>query len=157
MKVLLRAVGGALIAVAGVVLGLFALLLLRGHDVSPAGPGPVVAGAPSLRAAPSAKGAPPATAAKRPLAVLNNSPVSGLAGRAAAAFRAAGWPVTAVDDYAGRVPQTTVFFGPGEAAAARALAAAFPGIVRVLPRPGTLPATVTGTPLTVVLTGDFSP
>ncbi|GGS15958.1 MULTISPECIES: LytR C-terminal domain-containing protein [Actinokineospora] len=66
--------------------------------------------------------------------VYNNSTISGLADRAAADLRAAGWNVVEVGNHQGRLHETTVYFRPGtdEEAAARALAAAFK--IRVEPR-----------------------
>jgi hypothetical protein len=83
--------------------------------------------------------------------VLNNSRVRGLAARGAALFRAAGWPVGTVGNLPGRTPVTTVYYAPGQRAAAQALAAAFPAIRSVQPRAAGLP----GRGLIVVLTRDF--
>ena len=86
-----------------------------------------------------------------PVTVLNNSRIDLLAARAAARFEAAGWPVAATGNYRGRLSETTVFYGPGQEAAAREFAARFPGVARLQPRTATLP----GSGLTVVLTRDF--
>jgi len=65
------------------------------------------------------------------LDVLNDSRITGLAARASATFRAAGWNVATVGNFRGPdVPETTVFYPDGERAAADRLAAAF-GIDRV--------------------------
>ncbi|HEX7104918.1 MAG TPA: LytR C-terminal domain-containing protein [Acidothermaceae bacterium] len=64
---------------------------------------------------------------------MNDSRITGLAARASATFRAAGWNVATVGNFRGTdVPETTVFYPDGEQAAADRLAAAF-GIDRVRP------------------------
>jgi hypothetical protein len=83
-----------------------------------------------------------------PLLVLNDSRIPGLAARAAADFHAAGWPIAGTGNYAGQLPRTTVFYPPGERAAARLLVSRFPAITRMLPRFRGLP----GSGLTVVVT-----
>jgi hypothetical protein len=96
---------------------------------------------------------PAPTGPKIPVTVLNNSMVTGLAAAGAHDFAAAGWPVAGIGNLGGRLPQTTLFYGPGELASARALAARFHGITSIQPRPGWLP----GSGLTVVLTRYFRP
>jgi hypothetical protein len=99
----------------------------------------------------------PAPLPRVPLTVLNNTVQPGLAESAAARFSAAGWQVTLVGNFAGRIPSTTVYYIPGDAAqqrAAQALAAQFPGIHRVLSRYSGLPPTPPG--LVVVLTRDWT-
>ena len=86
-----------------------------------------------------------------PLTVLNNSQITGLADRAAARFRAGGWPIRQTGNLRGRIRATTVYYAPGQEAQARELARAFRGIERVLPRLDGLP----GRGLTVVVTRDF--
>jgi hypothetical protein len=86
-----------------------------------------------------------------PILVLNNSRVPGLAARAAQRFEAGGWPVRETGNLRGRIRATTVYYPPGQEAAARELAGRFPGVARVLPRLANLP----GTGLTVVVTRDF--
>lgn len=89
--------------------------------------------------------------------MLNNSTVRGLAAQAAAGFRADGWQVRSIGDFTGRLPYTTVFYGPGEVGAARQLAREFPGVRSVQPRFAGLPgAGLPGEGLTVVLTRDFA-
>ena len=84
-----------------------------------------------------------------PLTVLNNSRVQGLAARSAARYSADGWDVALVGSYRGRLPVSTVYYLPGQRAAAGRLARAY-ALPRVLPRPPGLP----GQGLTVVLTRD---
>jgi hypothetical protein len=86
--------------------------------------------------------------ARLPLLVLNDSRIAGLAARAARDFHAAGWPIAGTGNYAGQVPRTTVFYAPGQRAAARLLMSRFPAITRLLPRFRGLP----GSGLTVVVT-----
>lgn len=85
------------------------------------------------------------------MTVLNNSRRSGLADRAASRFRSQGWPVGEVGNYNRDVlPRSTVFYGPGQQAAAQRFAKAF-GIGRVQARTSGLPAG-----LSVVLTREFT-
>ncbi len=181
----LRALAGAGVAVAGVALGIGALLTVTsGADP---GPGPVVADAlpaveqqpvevpstaptttapapPSPRAASPVPASPRAAAprrteaAARPVAarpavtVLNNSTRTGLADRAAARFSRAGWPVRQTGNFRGKLRATTVYFEPGQRAAAERFASTFRGIPRVLPRPSNIPGP---RGLVVVLTRSF--
>lgn len=63
---------------------------------------------------------------KAPLRVYNNSRIQGLAERAADDFRSAGWQVESVGNYnRGVIPTSTVYYQPGNEAAARALADEF--------------------------------
>ncbi|MGB8652874.1 MAG: LytR C-terminal domain-containing protein, partial [Mycobacteriales bacterium] len=169
------AVGGALIAVAGVALGIGAFLLL-GHDEPTSTPtvaaAPTVSTAPRVTptqapstapasARPSASPPPrpvvvapapaPAAVPVLPVTVLNNSRITGLADRAAARFRAGGWPTPVVGNFRGRVERTTVYYAPGQQASAARFARQF-GIGRVAPRFAGLP----GSGLTVVLTRDYA-
>ena len=81
------------------------------------------------------------------LTVLNNSRLTGLAAAAAARFADDGWPIAIVGNYNGRLRNSTVYYLPGQRAAALRLARQY-GVPRVLPRPERLP----GRGLTVVLT-----
>jgi hypothetical protein len=89
-----------------------------------------------------------------PLLVLNNSTIDGLGLRAASDFRNGGWTVAGVGNLTGRLRDTTVYYEPGYAEQARALAAQFPQIHRVLPRIDGLPGTAH---LTVVVTRYYKP
>lgn len=74
-----------------------------------------------------------APAARVPLRVLNDSRISGLAARAASAFRSAGWKIVETGNYAGPVvPATTVYYPPADLASARELAREFPRIKRLV-------------------------
>ncbi|GAC1439923.1 MAG: hypothetical protein NVSMB55_02810 [Mycobacteriales bacterium] len=172
----LRAIAGAAVAVAGVLLGIGALLWAtdapngaptvtqaptRGSAlsapsaassaISSPSPSPVASGAgPAAVAlaspATTAAASPPA-ASKPALTVLNNSNRTGLAKRAAARYAAAGWPITLTGSFRGRVSESTVYYAPGQQPSALALQQAFPALTRVRPRFAGLP----GSGLTVVL------
>ena len=166
-----RAVAGAAVSVAGVLLGIGTLLWLSDDPSDGAGPvvqapppaaqeiapqpevvtapvDPVEVPAPAVPPA-----APPVAAAPAevPVVVLNNSRIEDLADTAAAVFRRGGWPVARTGNFRGRIPSTTVYYEPGQEAAARAFAARFDEVVRVRPRFATLPARG----LVVVVTRDF--
>lgn len=173
-----RALAGAAVSVAGVLLGIGTLLWISDDpsqgsgpvvDTPPAATGslddslapqpeteptpvdPPAAVAPSA-AAPEPVTAAPAAPALVPVTVLNNSRYTGLADRAAAQFRAGGWPVAATGNFRGRIPSTTVYYEPGQEAMARRFAERFDAVVRVRPRFATLPARG----LVVVVTRDFA-
>ena len=102
----------------------------------------------------SASGSGPATSTAAPsigVVVLNGSGRSGLGARVAKDLRAAGWDVTAIGNFRGSVPSTTIYFPSGHADDANALAAVLPGPDRIRPRFGNL----SNRRLTVVLTASF--
>jgi len=175
-----RAVAGAAVSVAGVLLGIGTLLWLS--DDPSDGPGPVVQEPPAAAAPAQELGtqpeaetvpvdppapapvvpsvvvvapppAPPAkpAVAEVPVIVLNNSRIEGLADTAAEVFRDGGWPVARTGNFRGKIPSTTVYYEAGQEAAARAFAARFDEVLRVRPRFATLPARG----LVVVVTRDF--
>ncbi len=174
----MRAVAGAAVAVAGVALGIAALLWVRGDapqgsptverpqavgaSSTPSSATPVTPTTPPVIAPttptptvtePSPTGSSttaPATPAKAPVTVLNNSRRTGLASEAAQRFAAGGWTIRDTGNFRGQVATTSVYYAPGQEAVARSFAAQF-GISRVAPRFATLP----GTGLTVVLTRDY--
>ncbi|MCA1711035.1 MAG: LytR C-terminal domain-containing protein [Actinobacteria bacterium] len=173
----LRAMAGALVAVAGVLLGIGALLWATdapGGDPTltalNAQSSPTVAAslAPSPSAEPSQVPSPtvavsspaavvaPTRAAvaavpRLALTVLNNSKRPLLAERAARRFRAGGWPVKLTGNFTGRVTDTTVYYAPGQLRSAQLLQRSFAGLTRVRPRFAGLP----GSGLTVVLTRSY--
>lgn len=108
---------------------------------------------PTARPTPTASPTPTRTSSARaPLTVLNNSTIPRLADRAAAEAQARGWQVAQVGNFAGRLPATTVYYTPGDAAqeaAARQLAREFPHVEQVLPRYAGLPPTPAGIVLVV--------
>jgi len=82
-----------------------------------------------------------------PVYVFNQTTISGLAAETGAEFEASGWNVVGVDNWIGTVPQDTVYFYPGDRAAAERLSSDFPGIARVWPASAPMPAGA----LTVIL------
>lgn len=102
---------------------------------------------------------PPATAkpassqaAKLPVMVLNNSRRTHLAAHVATELAAKGWPIRKTGNFTGRIRATTIYYAPGQRAAAERLAHEFGQIRRVEPRFRGLP----GTGLTLVVTRDWS-
>jgi hypothetical protein len=165
-----RALAGAAVAVAGVLLGIGALLWAtdapkgtptlqqtqaQSSQVSPSPqPSPIpesVMVTPAPLQSRAVVPATPAAAPKLALTVLNNSNVNQLAHRAAAKYRASGWPIKDTGVFRGRIPVTTAYYAPGQQASALLLQKEFPAIARVRPRFATLP----GAGLTVVLTRDY--
>lgn len=177
---------GALVALLGVVLLVVGVVALGGGDSGPSGaapaPTPSVVTSPASPSrstgSPSASKStgqpttasrttvgppprttaapPPTSAARAPLTVLNNSTINGLADRAAGEVQNRGWQVAQVGNFAGRLPATTVYYTPGDAAgqaAANELAREFPQIDQVLPRYAGLPPTPAG--IVLVVTKDW--
>jgi hypothetical protein len=165
----LRALAGAAVAVAGVLLGIGALLwatdaptgtpalqepqaqtarVSTSRSPAPSPTSAVVVTPVPLRSTTPAAAAQVQPVPKLPLTVLNNSTRNKLADRAAARYRASGWPVKLTGNFRGRIVATTVYYAPGQRASAQLLQRMFPAIERVLPRFTGLP----GSGLTVVLT-----
>jgi hypothetical protein len=95
---------------------------------------------------------PSTPAAKAPVTVLNNSTRTGLAHAVAAEVQANGWKIAVVGNLQGLVAESTVYYAPGSATAARHLAAEFSSIRRVeTNRAGH----IHGTALTLVVTRDW--
>jgi LytR cell envelope-related transcriptional attenuator len=120
---------------------------------SPTTPAPTTPSAP--RSSPSDRTTVPAPP-QVPITVLNNSKVHGLGERVADQVRGKGWQVPLVGNFAGRIPVTTVYFTPGDAAGERAaqqFAAEFPAVQRVFPRYVGLPPTPAG--IVLVVTRDW--
>jgi len=91
--------------------------------------------------------------ARAPLRVYNNSMITGLADRAAADFRDAGWDVTSVGNYSqGTIPTSTVYYESDDEAAAQALAEDFG--MRAMPRFAGLGDASPG--LIVIVTKEYS-
>ncbi len=82
-----------------------------------------------------------------PVYVFNQTSISGLAAQTANALESAGWNVVGVDNWVGNVPADTVYFYPGDRAAADRLSNDFPDIERVWPASAPMPAGA----LTVIL------
>jgi cytoskeletal protein RodZ len=83
--------------------------------------------------------------------VLNQTGRAGLAGQVATRLRGRGWTVPAVGNFRGVVPATTVYYPPGQEAAAQAAAESLPTTPRIRPRFGNLSTTR----LTVVVTDTY--
>lgn len=81
-----------------------------------------------------------------PVSVYNQVGIGGLARRVAGQAQALGWPIGAVADWRGSVPQDTVYFPAGRQGEAQLLGSDL-GISRILPTVGNMSATN----LTVVL------
>lgn len=130
---------------------------------APPSPSPSPSPTPSLSPTPPAV-APPAPSQppvgprpvvqRAPLTVLNNSTIHGLAASAAARFRAAGWTIADIGGIPGRYRYSTVYYGPGQIEAARALMRQFPSITVIEPR--SRYPNLPGQGLTVVVTRDFA-
>ena len=82
-----------------------------------------------------------------PVYVFNQTTITGLAAETAAFFESAGWNVVGVDNWIGRVPSDTVYFYPGDRAAAERLSEDFPEFARVWPASAPMPSGA----LTVIL------
>jgi hypothetical protein len=96
---------------------------------------------------------PEAAAVRVPLTVLNSSRIGGLAASAAQDFERAGWTVRKpVGNTRYRASITTVYYLPGQEAAARQLMRDVPAVRRMLLRPLVLP----GQGLTVVVTREYA-
>ena len=83
--------------------------------------------------------------------VLNQTARAGLAGTVASRLRDKGWTVPAVGNFRGVVPATTVYYPPGQEAAAQAAAESLPTTPRTRPRFGNLSTSR----LTVVVTDTY--
>lgn len=83
--------------------------------------------------------------------VLNQTSRAGLAGLVADRLRGTGWAVPAVGNFRGVVPETTVYYPPGDEAAAQAVAEDLPVAPRTRPTFGNLSTTR----LTVVVTDSY--
>ena len=175
-----RSAFGAVLAVALVAGGIFALQKLVPPErdspavvadpndtftLPPASPTraapPTPTPSPSATPEPSPSATPPATAAPVPsptaaarpaITVLNNSRVSGLAAKAARDFQRGGWRIAGTGNLRGRTPQTTVYYSPGQQAAAAELRRQFPAVKAMAPRYAGLPG---AGGLTVVVTRDY--
>ena len=82
-----------------------------------------------------------------PVYVFNQTTISGLAAETASSLESAGWNVVGVDNWVGNVPSDTVYFYPGDRAAAERLSKDFLDIERVWPASAPMPAGA----LTVIL------
>ena len=109
--------------------------------------------APAAAPGAAAPDSPEAAAVRVPLVVLNSSRIKGLAATAATDFEQARWTVRKpVGNTSYRAAITTVYYLPGQEAAARQLMRDVPAVQRILLRPLALP----GTGMTVVVTREYA-
>jgi hypothetical protein len=110
---------------------------------------PTHSASPSPKPRPTATKPPPPPVVHAPTIVLNETTQTGLAAEVAQHLRSLGWTVTGVGNWRGNISTTTVYYSPGQLAAARRLAYDL-GVSRLRPAvPGML-----DNHLTVVLTSD---
>ena len=114
---------------------------------------------PSTTSAPPVKQPVKAKPRKKPVdrgahavVVFNNTSITGLAGRVSEKVTAAGWKVSAADNWYGTVPATTVYYPRGQKAAAQQLALDL-GVARV--QPADIDSDMSSTNLTLILTGEL--
>jgi hypothetical protein len=122
-----------------------------------ASPSPAAASSASVRPSPTARPKPGAGAdrtAMAPVQVLNNSTISGLAARVAAEVQAKSWKIASVGNLQGSLAVTTVFYAPGELAAAKHLKRDFASIRAVAPD-SSAHLSSHGSDLTLVVTKDW--
>jgi hypothetical protein len=84
--------------------------------------------------------------------VYNTTAIQGLAHHVAAEIEARGWQITAVGNLTGALTESTLFYSPGDHAAAKHLAAEFSGIRRL---EANSVAGFTSSGLTLVLTANW--
>jgi hypothetical protein len=89
------------------------------------------------------------TTATAPVTVLNNSRRTGLAHAAATQIHSKGWKIHTVGNLQGLTPESTVYYAPGHAAAAKHLAHDFSSVQRVEPNHA---GHIHGSALTLVVT-----
>lgn len=146
---------GAVLLIAGLIIGVIAVVALTQPSGQRSSTGTRQAGgatsaAPTDTATTAATGAP----ARASVVVLNNTSVQGLASTAGADLAAAGWTVTATDNYTNDIVSTAAYYDPSDPAnqaAATQLQREFPWIVRVVPRFAELPAS----PIVLILTAAY--
>jgi len=159
----------AMTVVALGVLGVYSYVSPQTNEVaaqSPATSAPAIvpdatAPLPELPSTPVDVATEPAAPVRAPLTVLNATETTGMAGKASAAFVAAGWESAGVGGYTGGdVAASTVFFTEGDETqrqAALQLVDAFPQLQGPTPRFFQLPADVPAPGLVVVLAADWKP
>jgi hypothetical protein len=96
---------------------------------------------------------PPVATAMAPVQVLNNSRRTGLAHAVASAVAAKGWKLGLIGNLQGAVSESTVYYSPGNKAAAEHLAREFTSIRRVEPNSA---AGLNASGITLVLTADWA-
>jgi hypothetical protein len=143
-----------LAAVAVLAISVFAVRSLSGDSAADqAGPKPNRSASLSSSTKPTpTKSTPKPTEDRtKPIKVLNSTDRAGLAAKAAATLRTAGWDVRSTGNYqSGAVPTTVFYGGPEQSATAKALADDLGGPVEV-----TESAALGATAVTVVLGADY--
>jgi cytoskeletal protein RodZ len=115
----------------------------------------IVSPPPSASSSPSSVSPAPSTsasAARPAVDVLNDTHISGLAASAAKTLTSGGWTVAEKGNYPRSVSTTTVYYPPGQLAAAQQLAQQYGAIHKVL----SAPSGVSTTDLTLVLATDWT-
>jgi hypothetical protein len=87
-----------------------------------------------------------------PVRVYNSTGITGLAHHVAAEIQARGWTIADVGNVGGASSRTTVYYAPGQKAAAQHLASEFSGIRQVEPDSA---AGISFSGLTLILTADW--
>ena len=115
----------------------------------------IVSSPPAASTSPAAVSPAPSTSASvaRPsVDILNDTHISGLAASAAKTLRSGGWTVAETGNYPHSVSTTTLFYPPGQVAAAKQLAQQYRAVREVL----AAPSGVSTTDLTLVLATDWT-
>jgi hypothetical protein len=144
---------GAFLLIAGLIIGVIAIVALTQPSGQKSTTGTRQTGSSDDTAAPTAA-ATTAAPARASVVVLNNTTIPGLAGTAGADLTAGGWTVTATDNFQNTIESTAAYYDPADPAnkaAAVALQAQFPWIVRVIERFADLPPS----PIVLVLTAQY--
>lgn len=149
---------GAALLIAGLIVGVIAVVALTQPSGQRSTTGTRQTGSSDDTVAASASPTAPATSggasARAAVIVLNNTSIQGLASTAGADLSAAGWTVTATDNYTNDIESTAAYYDPSDPAnqsAATQLQREFPWIERVVPRFAELPAS----PIVLVLTAAY--
>jgi len=115
-------------------------------------PSPTTASTPPVQPSKTATTTPVDRNAMATVQVLNNSRLTGLAHRVAGEIADRGWKIGVIGNLQGAIPETTIYFSPGEKAAAKHLAREFSAVRRIEPNSA---AGLTQVGITLVLTSDW--
>lgn len=148
---------GAVLLIAGLIIGVIAVVALTQPDGQRSTSGTRQTGGAEDTPAPTEAATTASTTAstgRASVVVLNNTSIQGLASTAGADLTAAGWTVTATDNYTNDIVSTAAYYDPSDPAnqaAATELQKQFPWIVRVVPRFAELPPS----PIVLILTAAY--